>query len=324
MSDPQIAILIPVFNEEPVIRGTVKALLSADAEQALLQGAKMIALHDKLKTHTRKEFHMKKTLFTLAAVSLVASAFATGSPPPVTAVTVTGSGSNSVLSSTSSGSYVLGSGSSISRAANTQTATAYVGGSGSYSSRPSNAFVSVEDCAPTVKVSGTQTNGSVLSFGGTSATGQSSASNVSTGTGTGGAQAAGFSLAEVTGSTMLHAPGMTLNADGSAFSAVGTNTGVVGTNGSATSGGATSSAYRSTSSGSLFTYSTNGLAGDIKSVTSNTYTRVGGIPTVTSNNCGASTCVTGPSTTTGVNAVVEGGAVANAGGEVKATITVTP
>lgn len=262
---------------------------------------------------------MKKTILAAAVLALSASAFATGSHnPPVATVAVTGVGSNTVTSSTASGSYVLGAGSSRSTASNTQTASAYVGGTGGATSTPSNQFVTIADCEPAVKVSGTQLTGAVLSFGGTSATGKSTATNVSTGTGTGGAQAVGSSYAEVAGKTTLTSPNMNLSAEGTAFSGVVTNTGVVGTNGTGTSNGATSSAYKADASGSLFTYKTGAVVGDVKSVTSNTYTRVGGIPQVTTA-CGSSNCVTGPSTGT-ANAIVEGGATANAGGTVTATI----
>jgi hypothetical protein len=115
---------------------------------------------------------------------------------------------------------------------------------------------------------------------------------------------------------------MNLSADGSTFSFVGTNTGVVGTGGHAASNGSTSSAYQSTAAGSLFTFNAPGLAGDVKSVTSNTYTRVGGVPTVSSSGCGTGTCVTGPTIVN--NAVVEGGAGANAGGIVTATVAIKP
>lgn len=263
---------------------------------------------------------MKKTIFALAILALTGSVFATGSstPTPTQAtITVVGSGGNTVNSSSASGSYVLGAGSSKSMASNTQSASAYVGGSGSASSTPGNQYVTLQDCAPAVKVSGTQLTGSVLSFGGTQASGSSTASNVSTGTGTGGAQALGYSLAEVAGKTTLTSPNMNLSAEGTAFSGVATNTGVVGTNGSGTSSGSTSSAFRSTAAGSLFTYNANGVAGDVKTVSTNTYTRVGGIPTVTSN-CGGTTCVTGPSVVN--NAIVEGGATSFANGNVTATI----
>lgn len=275
-----------------------------------------------------KELNLIKTTIAAAALALLAGsalAIVTGTPstptPPKTTITVTGTGSNVVQSSTAAGAHVNGAGSSISRATNEQTASAYVGGSGSFSSKPANAFVSIEDCAPAVKVSGTQTLGSVTSFGGTSATGNSFASNVSTGAGTGGAQATGVSLAEVAGKTALTSPNMNLTAEGTAFSGVATNTGAIGANGSGTSSGATSSAFRAGATGSLFQYTANGVTGDVKSITSNSFTRVGGIPQV-STNCGTSTCMTGPSVTN--NAVVEGDATANAGGEVKANIIVKP
>ena len=263
---------------------------------------------------------MKKTLIALCVMSMSFSTFATGSggpQPPVATVTVTGSGSNVVNSSTAAGSYVLGAGSSVSKASNEQTASAYVGGSGGAQSAPTNQYVSTADCAPATKVSGTLLTGSVASFGGTSATGKSTASNISTGAGTGGAQALGSSYAEVAGKTTLASPNMNLSAEGTAFSGVLTNTGVVGTNGSGSSNGATSSSYTANATGSLFTYKSNGIAGDIKSVTSNVYTRVGGIPQVTSG-CGGTNCTTGPSVAN--NATVEGGATANAGGSVTATI----
>lgn len=265
---------------------------------------------------------MKKTILALAVLAVSASAFATTPhPAPVATVSVTGTGNNTVQSSSAAGSYVLGAGSSRSTASNTQSASAYVGGSGGATSKPGNAFVTIADCAQPVHVSGTRLSGSVTSFGGTSAAGSSVAKNVSTGTGTGGAQAAGTSFAEVAGKTVLTSPNLNLSAEGTAFSFVGTNTGVVGTNGSGTSNGATSSAYKSDAAGLLFTYKTNGVAGDVKSVTTNTFTRVGGIPTVT-NVCGTSTCVTGPSVVN--NAVVEGGATSNANGSVTAVITIKP
>lgn len=266
---------------------------------------------------------LKKTILALAVLAFAGAAVATSTPPPVHVgtVSVVGTGNNTVQSSSAAGSYVLGAGSSKSTATNTQSATAYVGGTGGATSKPGNAFVTIEDCAPAVKVSGTQLTGSVTSFGGTSAAGVSKASNISTGTGTGGAQAAGTSYAEVAGKTTLVSPNMNLSAEGTAFSFVGTNTGVVGTNGSGTSNGATSSAYKSTANGSLFTYNANGVAGDVKSVTTNTFTRVGGVPTVTTN-CGTSTCVTGPSVVH--NAVVEGGATSNANGTVTAVIATKP
>ena len=267
-----------------------------------------------------KELSLKKNLVAIAALLAIGAAHATGShtpPPPAATIKVTGSGSNIVQSSTAAGSYVNGAGSSISKASNEQTASAYVGGSGAFSSKPGNAYVSIEDCKPATKVNGLQTTGSVLSFGGTSATGKSTASNVSTGAGTGAAQAAGVSLAEVAGKTTLTSPNMNLSAEGTAFSGVATNTGVVGPNASGSSSGATASVYRADAKGSLFQYSANGVTGDVKSITSNSYTRVGGIPQVTST-CGGSKCVTGPSVVN--NAIVEGGATAAAGGEVKATI----
>lgn len=265
---------------------------------------------------------MKKTVLALASALVAAGAFATTPHvPPAATIKVTGSGSNTVQSSSATGSYVLGAGSSRSTASNVQTASSYVGGTGSYSSKPGNAFVTVADCAPLAHVSGTQTTGAVTSFGGTSATGKSLASNVSTGTGTGGAQAAGSSFAEVAGKTTLTSPNVNLSAEGTAFSFVGTNTGVVGTNGSGASNGATSSAYKSTANGSLFTYKSNGVTGDVKNVSTNTFTRTGGIPTVTTN-CGTTTCVTGPSVAN--NAIVEGGATSNANGTVTAVIVVKP
>lgn len=222
------------------------------------------------------------------------------------------------MSSTASGAYVNGAGSSLSKASNLQGAASYTGGSGSYSAKPGNAYVTIDDCEQ-VKVSGVQALGSATNFGGTSAWGSGTASNVSTGAGTGGAQAVGFSLAEVAGSTTVKAPNMTLNAGGSAFSAVGTNTGVVGVNGSGASSGSTGSQYAANANGSLFTYNSGGITGDIKTVSSNTYTNVGGIPTASSGTCGGGKCVTGPSVAN--NATVEGGANANAGGEITYTFS---
>lgn len=259
---------------------------------------------------------MKRKIIAVAAILATGSVFATGGSV-VNPVTVKGSGTNTVNSSTAAGSFVNGTGSSLSRASNTQTATAYVGGSGSFSSKPGNALVSVADCDAPTRVHGIQTTGNVLSFGGTSATGRSVASNVSTGAGTGGAQAVGSSIAEVAGKTTLTSPNMNLSAEGTAFSGVVTNTGVVGTNGSGSSNGSTSSAFRADARGSLFTYNYKGVTGDTKSVTTNSFTRVGGIPQVTTV-CGKSNCVTGPSISN--NAIVEGGATANAEGSVVATI----
>lgn len=255
---------------------------------------------------------MKKSLIALAALSATSLAFATGVNPPVASVTVSGSGSNTVMSSTAAGSYVNGAGTSVSKATNVQGATSYVGGSGKFSSTPTNAFVTLDDCKQ-VKVPGIQTLGSVTAFGGTSAWGTSTASNVSTGAGTGGAQAVGFSLAEVEGKTVLTSPKMNLEAGGSAFSAVGTNTGVVGTNGVGFSAGSVASNYKATQSGSLFTYNTPNLSGDVKQITSNSYTNVGGIPTNV-GSCGGDKCVTGPSVV--VNADVEGGANAYTNGQI--------
>ena len=260
---------------------------------------------------------MKKSLIMLAAL-VATSAMATGyKPPQQAAVTVSGSGSNTVMSSTAAGSYVNGIGTSVSKASNVQGATSYVGGSGNFSSTPTNAYVTLDDCKQ-VKVPGMQSVGSVLSFGGTTAWGESTASNISTGTGTGGAQAVGFSLAEVEGKTVLTSPKMNLEAGGSAFSAVGTNTGVIGTNGSGFSAGSVASSFKATQTGSLFTYSTPNLSGDVKEITSNSYTNVGGIPTAV-GSCGGTKCVSGPSVV--VNADVEGGANAYTNGQINYTFS---
>ena len=262
---------------------------------------------------------MKKSLIALAALSAVSFAFATKPDVPTPQIknpVVTGTGSNTVFSSTAAGSYVNGAGTSMSTARNVQGASSYVGGSGSVTTKPGNAYVNINEC-DIVKVPGLQTTGNVLSYGGTAAWGTSTASNVSTGAGTGGAQALGYSVAEVTGKTVLTSPTMNLNAGGSAFSAVGTNSGVVGVNGSGYSHGAIQSAYNSGATGSLFTYNTPAVSGDVKEITSNSYTNVGGIGAA--GGCGGKACITGPSVA--VNAVVEGGANAFAGGEITYSFT---
>lgn len=257
---------------------------------------------------------MKRKIIAVAAILATGSVLATAGHNPVT---VSGTGTNTINSSTAAGSFVNGAGTSLSRASNTQTASAYVGGSGSLSSKQGNAIVSVADCEAPRSIHGIQTNGNVLSFGGTLATGRSVSSNVSTGAGTGGAQAVGSSIVEVKGKTLLTSPNMNLSAEGTAFSGVVTNTGVVGTNGSGSSNGSTSSVFRAGAKGVLFTYDYKGVSGDTKAITSNSFTRVGGIPVVTTS-CGNTNCVTGPSISN--NAIVEGGATANAGGSVVATI----
>lgn len=79
---------------------------------------------------------MKKTLLAVTVALVASQAFATGggTPTPPATVSVTGTASNTVQSSSGTSAYVLGSGSSKSMATNTQTATAYVGGSGSLNS----------------------------------------------------------------------------------------------------------------------------------------------------------------------------------------------
>jgi hypothetical protein len=259
-----------------------------------------------------------KSFVALACALFAAEAFATGVAAPAV-LTVTGTGSNTVSSSTGASSYVAGAGSSLSKAFNTQSVTAFVSGAGSYSSKPGNAFVSVLDCAPAVKVNGVQTVGSVLSAGGVTATGLSVASNVSTGTGVGSAAAAGTSFSTVAGSTKLVSPNMTLTTGGDATVFVGTSTGVVGTNASGHSAGSIASSFKSTVTGSLFSYNLGNTVGDVKNVTSNSTTYVGGIPVVTSA-CGVVSCVKGNSVS--VNATVEGAANAAGTGVVNATVKV--
>ena len=263
---------------------------------------------------------MKQTLIAMAVMAYAGAVLATGTPPVAT-VTVTGSGMNSVNSSSAAGSYVLGAGTSKSTATNTQTATSYVGGAGGATSGTAYKAVSLEECAPATKVKGILTTGGVSVFGGTSATGSSTASNTSTGSGVGAAQAVGNSYAEVSGKSMLTSPSINLSAEGTSFSGVATDTGVVGTNGSGSSSGAVASSFKASAHGSLFTYNANGIAGDVKSVTTNTYTNVGGIPVVSgSGHC--VTCTTGSTLVN--NAIVEGGASANANGSVIANVILKP
>jgi hypothetical protein len=262
-----------------------------------------------------KENLLKQSLLVaslLAAFALSAQATSNHGAPLGT-VKVTGSGSNQVTSSSAAGAFVSGAGSSLSKASNVQSATAYVGGSGSLSSKPGNAFVSIEDCVDPVKVKGTRLTGTATSFGGVSVAGKSTASNVSTGTGTGGAEAAGRSFAEVAGKTTVTSPNINLTAEGEAYGGVLTRA-TAGKNETDLSQGSTSAAFKSTASGSLLTFNHGGVVGDVKSANTNVYTRSGDL------TCPPGKCSPGTTTTTiARNATVEAGATGNAFADVKAT-----
>lgn len=261
---------------------------------------------------------MKKSIMFAAVVALASQAYATGTPTPtpVGTVSVTGSGSNQVTSQSAAGSYVLGAGSSVSKASNIQSASAYVTGSGSLTTKPVNQYVSAGACLPDVKVTGTLTSGTVTSAGSTAVYGLSNASNVSTGAGTGGAAAGGVSVAEVAGKTTATAPNFNLSADGSAFSGVATSTQAGTDQTGPRSEGLTGSSYVSTASGSLFTYKSGNLVGDVKTVTTNVVTRSGDL-TCPGTGCGGSTTVKAITT----NATVEAGASGNAFADIKATFS---
>jgi hypothetical protein len=127
--------------------------------------------------------------------------------------------------------------------------------------------VTPDGCEP-VKVGGTLTLGAVESYGGVAVSGRSTAAV----TGNGTAQGVGYSLANVEGATSLVTPRMSLEAGGNAGALVQTDTGVV-TSGSSLSSGATGAGWNASQTGSLFTYNTNGVSGDVKDITSvaNTY-----------------------------------------------------
>lgn len=257
---------------------------------------------------------MKKTILALSAILAVGSASATDSTPTSAGtVTVTGSGSNTVSSSTAAGSYVFGTGSSVSKAINTQSSSAYVGGTGFLTSGKGNQYVTTADCDPAVKVSGTTLNGSVHAVGGTSASGFSNASNVSTGGGAGGAAAAGGSYAEVAGKVTATGSNASLSAEGTSFSGVLTSTSV-GTNQiGPVSKGSTSSSFNDSASLSLFKYSTGSIVGDTKTATTSVITRAGDL------NC-ISGCGNTVTKAVAINATVEAGATGAANAELTAVI----
>lgn len=265
---------------------------------------------------------MKQSLIVAAFLSAFAmSASATStctsctpSPAPTGTVATTVNISNQVTSSTAAGAFVSGAGSSISKASNIQSASAYVGGSGSISGGVKNAYVSIEDCVDPVKVKGLLTTGTATAFGGVSVAGKSTASNVSTGGGSGSAEAVGLSIATAAGTTTVTSPSVNLSAGGEAFGAVATRA-TAGTNATDLSQGATSASFKSTAAGSLFTYATkDGVVGDVKTATTNVYTRVGDL------TCPGGKCAPSTTTTSIVNnAIVEAGAVGNAFADVKAT-----
>lgn len=245
----------------------------------------------------------RKFSFISAALLLVFvdSAGATGPAPSVGQVSVSGNGTNQVTSSSSATSYVQGAGSSISRAANTQSAESYIGGSGSFKQSTGWDTVNVWGSTKPVMVDGPQTTGSVTAYGMTNVSGNSTASNVSTGAGMGAAIATGVSTANVSATTQGTAPGVSLNATGNAFSGVLTRA-ASGTNASDTSSGATSAGFTATASGSLLKFSSSGITGDIKSVTTNVVTAAGDYGSHATSN-----------------ALIEAGANANAFADIKAT-----
>jgi hypothetical protein len=194
---------------------------------------------------------MNKKLIVLAILSASAVAHAHG----------TSSGSNSVTSFATSGAYVSGTGTSKSSASNTQSASAYVGGNSHLVKNSSGNLTSL--------------TGTVKSYGGTSTSGKSAASNISTGDGLGTAHAAGSSFAESSGKSILISPKMALIAKGSNFSHVETDTGAVGTNGRNYSAGSMASSFYANSTGSLIINRLSNAVADTKVISSNTYTHVG-------------------------------------------------
>lgn len=256
---------------------------------------------------------MKKSIFALAAIAAMAmsaSTYATTYNP-----VVTGSGSNTVYSSTgvgvtsTAGSYSKGS------ATNTQSAASWAGGGGSYGGVTATKTLTLEDCAPT-NYTGTLTTGKVDSFGGVAVSGKSTASVVGTGT----AQGVGYSEANAAGKTVLTSPKFNLEAGGTAGALVQTDTGVV-TSGAASSAGATGAGWTSSQVGTLFNYTgANGVIGDVKKIDSAANGYAGATLTYTAGNaCQPGKCVMTPAFTSGPLTVVNAGSSAYTNGSVKNT-----
>jgi len=252
---------------------------------------------------------MKKTLIALAVLSASSLAMATSAFVPTTVT----SGNNSVSGGSFSSSSVAGAGSSVSTAVNKQAASAWATGGGSLATQNAHKQVTLDNCV-TKGFDGKLTTGSVTNRGAVTASGSSEAKNVSTGGGSGFAEAGGVSNSFVESKTTLASPNMNLVAGGVASVGVATGTSA-GTNQTGlASNGSIAAGWHAGATGSLFTFNSGGYKGDVKDSTFTSSSFVGGIPTKVTNACGVSRCVNGPSISN--NATVVGGANGYSNGSV--------
>jgi hypothetical protein len=237
----------------------------------------------------------------LAALTLALFAGLACANPPAPTLTLTTA--NKVQSAAAVSAYSLGAGSSLSTASGFQTATSFAAGAGTLSSSPASQRLSLGDCAPSTSVYGTLTTGSLAVTGFTYAAGTSDARNVSYGAGTGNAEAMGLATATAAGTGSLVTSNIDMKVDGTAYSGSLTHA-IAEFNQVGTSAGRTSASFNSTTSGSLFTFTTPTGAGDVKIVNTNVAARAG--DQGCSSGCGRTLDAVS------VNATIEAGATGTA------------